>query len=97
MPPKMTYYQIFAQVYPGQYSRVLVNTSTFRVQAPTLPDPSWVSIGNFHTLRRYFSKADQARKWADHLHAAHAKGRSKIPSLTAARSIFLRSLQNELF
>jgi hypothetical protein len=77
----MTYYQVFAQVHPGQYNRVLVHTYIFMVQAPALPHPSWVCIGNFHTLRCYFPQAEQARKWADHLHSAHAKGPVKNPIL----------------
>jgi hypothetical protein len=81
MPPKMTYYQVFAQVYPGQYNRVLVHTAIFPVQAPALPAPSWVSIGNFHTLRLNFSNKEQAQKWADHLHATHTIGPVRNPIL----------------
>jgi hypothetical protein len=75
----MTYYQVFSQVYPGHYNRVLVHTHIFPVQAPALP--SWVSIGNFHTLRRNFPDQELAQKWADHLHTAHAKGPVKNPIL----------------
>jgi hypothetical protein len=81
----MTYYQVFAQVHPGQYNRALVHTNIFPVHAKALPARSLVSIGNFHTLRRYFPKAEQAQMWAEHLHTTHAKGPVKNPILDSCQ------------
>jgi hypothetical protein len=62
-----SYFQVFAQVYPGQCNRVIVWTHIFKEDAPALPAPSLVSFGNFHILRRCFPTPEQAEQWAGYL------------------------------
>jgi hypothetical protein len=76
-----SYFQVFAQVYPGQYNRVLVHTYLFKEQAPALPPPSLLSFGNFHTLRRYFPTQAQAEQWSGYLRSAFIQGPAHNPSL----------------
>jgi hypothetical protein len=83
------FYQVFAQVHPGQFNRILVHAFVLRVKAPELPAPSLVSFGNLHTLRRYFLTPEQAAKFASNLRATYAKGPVQIP--------LLRGSQLELF
>jgi hypothetical protein len=83
------FYQVFAQVHPGQFNRVLVHAFVLKVKAPELPAPSLVSFGNLHTLRRYFPAPEQARQWASSLRSAYAKGPVQNP--------LLRGYQLELF
>ena len=75
------FYQVFAQVYPAQCERILVKTHIFKVVAPALPEPSLVSIGNFHTLKRSFLTQEQAEKWASSLCQKFSKGPAKNPIL----------------
>jgi hypothetical protein len=75
------FYQTFVQIYPGHCNRVLVRTHILPVHAPSLPAPSLVSFGNFHTLRRYFPAPEPARVWAGYLRASFSNGPVKNPSL----------------
>jgi hypothetical protein len=68
------FYQVFAHVYPGQFNRVLVHAHILPVTASALPAPSFVSFGNFYTLRRYFPVREQAEQWASYLRTNYAKG-----------------------
>ena len=75
------FYQVFAQVYPAQCNRVLVKSHIFKVTAPALPESSLVSVGNFHTLKRFFPTQEQAEKWSSMLFQKFAKGPIKNPIL----------------
>jgi hypothetical protein len=75
------FYQVFAHVYPGQCSRVLVHTHILPIQAPTLPAPSLASFGNFITLRRSFTAPEQAEAWACLIRSGFAQGLVKSPIL----------------
>jgi hypothetical protein len=76
-----TFFQVFAQIYPGQCNRVIVHTHIFREQTSSpakrrilCPAPSLVSFGNFHTVRRYFRTQTRAEQWAEYLRTTYTKG-----------------------
>jgi hypothetical protein len=72
-------FQAFVQVFSAQGNRVLVKSHIFKQFTNTLPQPSLVSVGNFHTLRRYFETQEQAEKWAALLHQKFSVGSARHP------------------
>ena len=67
-------FQVFGNVYPGQYGRVLVHTVISRLELAVIPAPSLCAVGNFFTLKRYFHTREQAVEWASYLHKEYEKG-----------------------
>ena len=72
-------YQVFGHVYPGQINRVIVHTVISRLELSVVPAPSLCAVGNFFTLKRYFTTREQAEKWASYLHKEYEKGPATNP------------------
>jgi hypothetical protein len=47
-----------------------------------------VSVGNFHTLRRYFETQEQAEKWAALLHQNFSVGSAHHPMVSKGQQEF---------
>jgi hypothetical protein len=89
------YFQVFAQIYPGQCNRVIVSTHIFTEQTSSpakrrilCPAPSLVSFGNFHTVRRYFRTQTKAEQCAEHLRTTYTKGPAHNPIMDGQLELF---------
>ena len=80
---------VFAQVFTGFFGRVSVCCQIYKVSAKSekLKPASLVSLGNFHTLRRWFPTLEQALKFGELLKSRFAHGPTVAP----------RKIQPELF
>jgi hypothetical protein len=66
------YFEIFAQIFPAQYGRIRVVSCYFQCSGSVMPPPSLVSVGNFHTIRRYFLSLLNAQEFGALLHSRFA-------------------------
>ena len=48
------FYQVYANIFPAQYKRVVVYSHILRLSAPAIPAPSLFAYGNFFTVKRSF-------------------------------------------
>jgi hypothetical protein len=70
----MRFYLVQARVFPAQGDRVLVSAHVLPVFEPSLPAPSLVSVGSYHSLSRAFPAADQAERFAAFLRSTFTRG-----------------------
>jgi hypothetical protein len=75
----MLSYLVQAQIFPAQGARVVVVAHVLPVFVPSLPAPSVVSFGSYHSLRRSFSTADQAERFAAFLRSTFTQGPAHHP------------------
>jgi hypothetical protein len=85
----MHVFLVHAQVFSAQGNRVLVSAHILPLSVLSLPAPSLVSVGSYHSLRRSFTAADQAERFAAFLRSTFTRGPAHHP--------FKDRSQSELF